>query len=245
MCAIFVPAIPLFPAAWFAGHPSRCRTCTPVAHPGKPCPLPIRPAGNAARPAGPAWPFDPFALLHPGSAAGRRSLFALVACCRSCRSAGPAPAAVVDPATLARWPAAGVAAQDHRPAVPLARWLHAAGAAAALALLLLPSSIRPRWPAGLLPELLPRITGPPSRWPAGCTLPELPQRWPCSCCRRRSGYAGPPRRWPWPPPWSAMAAALLALQRSRHAARHTSRRRSITQAGRPPHDATPTALLLS
>ena len=102
MCAIFVPAIPLFPAAWFAGHPSRCRTCTPVAHPGKPCPLPIRPAGNAARPAGPAWPFDPFALLHPGSAAGRRSLFAMVACCRSCRSAGPAPAAVVDPATLAR-----------------------------------------------------------------------------------------------------------------------------------------------
>ena len=150
MCAIFVPAIPLFPAAWFAGHPSRCRTCTPVAHPGKPCPLPIRPAGNAARPAGPAWPFDPFALLHPGSAAGRRSLFALVACCRSCRSAGPAPAAVVDPATLARWPAAGVAAQDHRPAVPLARWLHAAGAAAALALLLLPSSIRLRWPAAPL-----------------------------------------------------------------------------------------------
>lgn len=150
MCAIFVPAIPPFPAAWFAGHPSRCRTCTPVAHPGKPCPLPIRPAGNAARPAGPAWPFDPFALLHPGSAAGRRSLFALVACCRSCRSAVPAPAAVVDPATLARWPAAGVAAKDHRPAVPLARWLHAAGAAAALALLLLPSSIRLRWPAAPL-----------------------------------------------------------------------------------------------
>ena len=25
----------------------------------------------------------------------------------------------------------------------------------------------------------------------GCLLPELPQRWPCSCCRRRSGHAGP------------------------------------------------------
>ena len=102
---------------------------TPVAHPGKPCPLPIRPAaldhrpaGNAARPAGPVWPFDPFAPLHPGSAAGRRPSFALAACCRSCRSAGPAPAAVVDPATLARWPAAGAAALDHWPAALLARW---------------------------------------------------------------------------------------------------------------------------
>ena len=82
---------------------------TPVVHPGKPCPLPIRPAaldhrpaGNAARPAGPVWPFDPFAPLHPGSAAGRRPSFALAACCRSCRSAGPAPAAVANPATLAR-----------------------------------------------------------------------------------------------------------------------------------------------
>ena len=130
---------------------------TPVAHPGKPCPLPIRPAaldhwpaGNAARPAGPVWPFDPFAPLHPSSAAGRRPSFALAACCRSCRSAGPAPAAVVDPATLARWPAAGAAALDHWPAALLARWLHAAGAAAALALLLLPSSIRLRWPAAPL-----------------------------------------------------------------------------------------------
>ena len=102
---------------------------TPVAHPGKPCPLPIRPAaldhrpvGNAARPAGPVWPFDPFAPLHPGSAAGRRPSFALAACCRSCRSAGPAPAVVVDPATLARWPAAGAAALDHWPAALLARW---------------------------------------------------------------------------------------------------------------------------
>ena len=102
---------------------------TPVAHPGKPCPLPIRPAaldhwpaGNAVRPAGPVWPFDPFAPLHPGSAAGRRPSFALAACCRSCRSAGPAPAAVVDPATLARCPAAGAAALDHWPAARLARW---------------------------------------------------------------------------------------------------------------------------
>lgn len=99
MCAIFVPACE---GCTDCQRRSEAHMRTPVVHPGKPCPLPIRPAGNAARPAGPAWPFDPFALLHPGSAAGRRSLFALVACCRSCRSAGPAPAAVVDPATLAR-----------------------------------------------------------------------------------------------------------------------------------------------
>ena len=94
---------------------------TPVAHPGKPCPLPIRPAaldhrpaGNAARPAGPVWPFDPFAPLHPGSAAGRRPSFTLATCCRSCRSAGPAPAAVVDPATLAAAALAMAAAMVRR-----------------------------------------------------------------------------------------------------------------------------------
>ncbi len=126
MCAIFVPACE---GCTDCQRRSEAHMRTPVVHPGKPCPLPIRPAaldhrpaGNAARPAGPVWPFDPFAPLHPGSAAGRRPSFALAACCRSCRSAGPAPAAVVDPATLARRAAAGAAALDHWPAARLARW---------------------------------------------------------------------------------------------------------------------------
>lgn len=171
MCAIFVPAIPLFPAAWFAGHPSCCRTCTPVAHPGKPCLLPIRPARNAARPAGPVWPFDPFALLNPGSAAGRRPLFALVV-----------------------------------------------------------------------------------------LLPELPQRRSCSCCRRRSGHAGPPRRWPWLP--RCWPCNDHATQHATHHAAAASRRRGVRprmqrlrrcsyrdamhhHATRAPQVATPTVLPLS
>ena len=148
---------------------------TPVVHPGKPCPLPIRPAaldhqpaGNAARPAGPVWPFDPFAPLHPGSAAGRRPSFALAACCRSCRSAGPAPAAVVDPAPLAccllpellpwiigpprRWPA-GPPAAVVDPA-PLACCLLALAAALAC------HDCRAAGLASFTPRSTPHITPP-------------------------------------------------------------------------------------
>ena len=204
---------------------------TPVVHPGKPCPLPIRPAaldhrpaGNAARPAGPVWPFDPFAPLHPGSAAGRRPSFALAACCRSCRSAGPAPAAVANPATLARWPAAGAAA---------------------------PGSLARR-PAG----------------PLACLLPELPQRWPCSCCRRRSGHAGRRRaghgRRRHGPPWPSCCCPCNdhATQHATHHAAAASRRRGVRpmmqrlrrcsyrdamhhHATRTPQVATPTVLPLS
>ena len=158
---------------------------TPVVHPGKPCPLPIRPAaldhrpaGNAARPAGPVWPFDPFAPLHPGSAAGRRPSFALA-----------------------------------------------------------------------------------------CLLPELPQRWPCSCCRRRSGHAGRCRAGHGRrhgPPWPSCCCPCNdhATQHATHHAAAASRRRAARprkqhrrcclyrnamhhHATRTPQVATPTVLPLS
>ena len=158
---------------------------TPVVHPGKPCPLPIRPAaldhrpaGNAARPAGPVWPFDPFAPLHPGSAAGRRPSFALA-----------------------------------------------------------------------------------------CLLPELPQRWPCSCCRRRSGHAGRRRAGHGRrhgPPWPSCCCPCNdhATQHATHHAAAASRRRAARprkqhrrcclyrdamhhHATRTPQVATPTVLPLS
>lgn len=110
-------------------------------------------------------------------------------------------------------------------------WLPAAGVAA-LALLPLPSSIRPRWPAGLLPELLP---GSLARRPAGplaCLLPELPQRWPCSCCRRRSGHAGRLRAGhgrrhgsPWPS--CCCPCNDHATQHATHHAAAASRRRGV------------------
>ena len=146
-------------------------------------------------------------------------------------------------------------------------WLPVAGAAAALALLLLPSSIRPRWPADPLPELLPWITGPPPCWPAGCLLPELQQRWPCSCCRRRSGHAGRRRAGHGRrhgPPWPSCCCPCNdhATQHATHHAAAASRRRAARprkqhrrcclyrnamhhHATRTPQVATPTVLPLS
>ena len=203
---------------------------TPVVHPGKPCPLPIRPAaldhrpaGNAARPAGPVWPFDPFAPLHPGSAAGRRPSFAL---------------ACLLPELPQRWPCSCCRRRSGH-AGPLACCRSCC-----------PGSLARR-PAG----------------PLACLLPELPQRWPCSCCRRRSGHAGRCRAGHGRrhgPPWPSCCCHCNdhATQHATHHAAAASRRRAARprkqhrrcclyrnamhhHATRTPQVATPTVLPLS
>ena len=101
----------------------------------------------------------------------------------------------------------------------------------------------------------------------GCLLPELPQRWPCSCCRRRSGHAGRRsaghgRRHG--PPWPSCRCPCNdhATQHATHHAAAASRRRAARprkqhrrccpyrdamhhHATRTPQVATPTVLPLS